>query len=694
MQMTIGIGTQLGQTGVGDIRTVPAVTPPAGVTEILSDGWRAIYPDIAGEIADPIAVERQGFDGSGAQVMHMETITISARVRAPYPNHATLTDGDVALSDYVFAADTVAGATNTSTRAYPKPIAMWLNHDREHATGPTHRLRLAVAHAFARQGRPVAAVQFIASDGVTSVAQTVSAMTKISFDASGLHVPHFATDMDLSLLTQGAVLTIDAVIYPWVGEAFTISLHADPYPSPNLTTLRLLNDRSGAYGTAFAYVDPTAGDDGAGVVSANPAHAAALPFASIAAASTEIRAFNSTTYGRVNDAGGGVIRLVEGVHSFSPFKSQGSSVDVPLIVEAADPAARETTVLTDGGSSKFNAIPTLLKIRNLTLRKTGASVVFLDSAASSASSLFVAENCIWDANNTNYYGAWVYRVGRFFQRNCSIGAGGDPQQGNFFSTEATMVTAIGCERCAGSITYQAAGCSDLPEFTWRDATTARPEMTGIFLGWNKFSNGTTTNPIISVSAQIGPRGLAFVGNVVESWGTSSNAAIRLNADSDANPAENIVVQHNTVVGERVNLLYLDGAVNVAKSAHVKFNLFERLNIKSDVFASQSGNTGNWPVRYKVGWSFNAMLNGSNNATDYGPASWLGEIGSTGEVTGLQPDFVADQSHQGTNTGNGDYAPNAGTAVPVIPLGAAAYSFDLMGNSIGTASYIGAIATPA
>ncbi|WP_257884496.1 hypothetical protein [Sulfitobacter sp. CW3] len=697
MQMTIGIGTHLGQTATGDHLAAPEVSPPSGVTHILSDGWRAIHPQIAGlsTAPSPISVTRQGFDGAGNPAPQTDSIAITTQTREPYPSHETLTDTDVALSDFIYAGDTISSVTNTSTLAYPKPIAMWLNHDREHAGGPIHTLRLAVAHGFARLGRPVAAVKFIASDGVNTVTQTVSAMTSTQFDASSLHIPHFAADMDLVPLTQGALLTIDAVIYPWVGDAFTISTDGDPYPSPNLTTLRLLNDRTGAYGTAFAYVDATAGSDSTGAVASDAVTAAPSPFATIAAASAAIRTFNANTYARANDAGGGVIRLIEGVHDFTPFKSQGSSVDVPVIIEAADPAKRDTTILTDGGSSKFNAIPTQLKIRDLTLRKAGGSVVFLDSGAASASHLFVTENCIWDANNTGYYGAWVYRVGRFFQRNCAIGAGGDPRQGNFFSTEATMVTAVGCDHCAGSITYQAAGCSNLSEFTWRAPTSARPAMDGLFLGWNVFTNGATSNPIVNISAPIGPRGLAFVGNIVESWGSSSNAAIRLNADGDASSAENVVFQHNSIVGERINLMYLDGTVNVAKSAHVSFNLFERLNIKSDVFSSQANNTGNWPVRYKVGWTHNAIANGSNNAAGYSAVSWLGEIAAAGETTSTATAFVDDRSHLGSNLGGGDYTPTLASAVPVIPVGLAAYHVDLVGNTITAGqSCIGAITTPA
>ncbi len=697
MQITIGVGVELGQRTNLENPVPPVVGPSSPITQVLADGWQAIHPDPAAFDAAPdpvqVVVNRQGFDAMGSAVTVADLLTLNTRVRLPYPDQNSLTGNNVALSDFVYADDTIDGTVNSSTRLYPKPIAMWLNHDLERATTNQHTLRLAVAHAHARKSRPVAAVKFIVSDGLNQVEKVVSGMSAGGYDASGLKIPHFAGDMSLSSLTQGAILTVDAVIYPWVGSAFTISLDADSYPSPNLTTLRLLNDRTGSYGTAFAYVDIVTGVDNTGVVSAAAPTAATMPFATIAAAVSAIRAFNASDFGRANDAGGGIVRLTEGTHTHSAFKTQGSAAQIPLIIEAADPGKRSTTVLTDGGSSKFNGIPAMLKLRNLTLLKAGNSIVFLDSGANSVNSLLITEGCIWDANETNYYGAWVYRVGRLVQINCAIGGGGDPRQGNYFSTEAKMVTAIGCQRCAGTITYQAAGCSDLPEFTLRDPLGARPPMAGVFLGWNVFSNGTTSNPIISISAPIGPRGFALVGNVVENWGTTSNAAIRLNADSDVNPAQNVVIQHNTIAGERANLLYLDGNLDVAKTAHVRFNIFHRYNIKSDVFANQPANTGNWPARFKVGWSHNVALDGASNANDYSALSWLGEIASVGEIANIDPLWLDDKSNSGAGTGGGDYTLLTGSSVPVLPLDQGAYSCDLYGNSITAGqSRIGAVTT--
>ena len=181
---------------------------------------------------------------------------------------------------------------------------------------------------------------------------------------------------------------------------------------------------------------------------------------------------------------------------------------------------------------------------------------------------------------------------------------------------------------------------------------------------------------------------------MESWGSSTNAALRLNADSDANAAQNIVVHNNTIAGERANLLYLDGTENVAKSGSFRNNLFHRINIKSDVFSGETYLTGNWTARYKVGWSHNVAIAGSSNEPGYGPSSWLGELPSIGEVSHTASPWVDDRSHTGSNTGSGDYRPDALSDLPKISPAQAPYGSDLVGNTLGDSGFIGAVLSSA
>ncbi|MGV8949678.1 MAG: hypothetical protein ACOH2M_01145 [Cypionkella sp.] len=665
--------------------------PAANFQSVNADGWSVTYasPPTFNPLGSPeaVTVTRSGYDTSGAVVAVVDDLICMSRIRLPYPNQASLSADQVALSDFIYAGETISGSpVNNSARAYPKPVSMWLNHDREVAKASTHTLRLAVAHGYARNGKPVAAVKFIVSDGTTTVEQLVSAMSLKAYTASGMSVPHYAAAMDLSTLAQGALLTVDAIIYPWVGVPFQISVDADAYPSVNLTTLRLLNDRTGAYGTAYAYVDATLGNNGTAVTSSNPATAAAAPYATIAAAATAITAYNSANFGRSTDAGGGIIRLVEGVHTHaSSFKTSGASLSIPLVIEAADLSKTATTVLQDNTTGVTNGTPVMLKLKGLTLRKQGASITFIDSSSGSSGRL-ICEDCIWDLNGKSSYAAWVYRVGIFTQINCS-GYAGQPAA---FGTSYKTSIAIGCANCTADSTYHVVGCKG-GGLQAKSASGSMPATAGMFLGWSTCYASSGGNRIVGIDVPQGARGCAVVGCTFESWGTHNAAVMQMAADNNTMAVENCIVMGNTIIGDRANLLYLETG-NAEKSGFIKFNVFRNMNIKSDVFASNGADIGNWSARYKAGWSHNYAPQYASNGAGYSATQWLGEIPSLGEIVGGMPNYTADRSHDGDNTGLGDYAPLAGSSIPLIPAGKAPWPFDFKGQAIandGTAR-IGAV----
>lgn len=675
----------------GDDKTVTPTASGTGtdpnVTAVLSDGWRATYttpPADFDPVGDPkhVVVERQGFDALGAPVTRADTLTLMARTREPYPNEGTLTPGDVALSDFVYQGDTVPGVANTSTQSYPKPVAMWLDHDLRRVRGGSYTARLAVAHAHARAGRPVAAVKFIATDGTSSVETVVSSMTVTAYAASGLSVPHFAGALDFSGLAADALITIDAVIYPWVGEAFTVSVEADPYPSPNLTVLKVFNDVS--YGTAYAYVAPGASG---GTASGTAATAEADPFPTIAAAASALQSYNSATFGR-NSASGGVIRLEEGTHVHSGYPNVvvagTAGHEIPLEIEAV--GAKAATVYQDAGASIANGMPDLLKIRGVTLRKTAGNNIFIDSAASSAH-VKVLEDCALDLNGNSLYQAWVYRPGRLYL----IGVEGDDVgQAHPFGNVYKAVVALG-STAAGSVrnnTYQAAGCNCEGLFIAAGSpVSAIPPKTGAFLGWSRVKGAPGSTTLVIADAEVGPRGLALVGNVVELYSGYTGPAMRMLADGNTMPGENIVKIANTVIGQRTNWLYQDtGSVTIAKSGCELFNIDQSRNTKSDVFGQDGNLVGNWPAIYRVGARSNAAIVGATSGAGYATGSWLGEVPALGEVNGssaspLATDFADDRSDFGAGGGNGDYTPGPGHALPLIPTGLAPYPVDQKGRTV-------------
>lgn len=225
-----------------------------------------------------------------------------------------------------------------------------------------------------------------------------------------------------------------------------------------------------------------------------------------------------------------------------------------------------------------------------------------------------------------------------------------------------------------------------------------PAGAGCFVGWNVFSSGTASGECIAATNDIGARGLAIVGNIAESWGSNNSRLVKISGDNDGSTVENVVLTGNTFVGQRVNVFYSDVAGLKANSGYVNFNVVYEVNSKGDIFAGHAEAIGNWPVRYRTGWSYNAFLNVASNAEPSGAAAWIGEVLGVGEVAGLNgtskipADWVNDGSNEGSDAGGGDYTPGTNTALPTLPSGLSAFPHDLFGRAInndGTA-FAGAV----
>ncbi len=675
----------------GTLTVAADLAANAPLTAIAANGWQASYPDPPD--FDPVAapevvnVTRAGFDATGTPVSVTEALTVMTRLRQPYPNQATLSADQVALSEFVHAGDSLAGIANNSTRPYPKPICCWLTPDLERAESATFTVRLAVAHGYARQGRPVAAVRFIASDGTHTVSQLASVMSARQW-ASGLHAPYFEAALDVSGLAAGAICTVDAVVYPWVGAAFQASVDGAAYPSINFTVLKFLNDRSGSYGTAYAYVDATAGSNGSGSVSASATAAQAAAFQTVAAAAAAIKSFNAAQFGR-NEAAGGVIRLVAGSHAHSSFQAATCNA-FPLLIEAADPAARASTIYTDNGTSVSGGLPGKVKFRNLTLRKAGGSVILLDNSASLAAldRMITLDGVVFDRNGSTSYAGWIYRTGRLYMVECS----GDPAGGiASFGTATKEITLIGCALPLQSGTAVYNACAS--RFGWGSdavATSGVEAAAGQLFQHCFLTQSAASGKAMLVAGAVGAGGLAVIGSVLEATGGNTAPAASISADNATQPVQNLLFVGNTVVGARTNWLYQDsGTATVAKSGRMRFTVNTDFNVKSDVFGQNAALIGNWPAIYQVGCCGNAALLGATDGFGYGPGHWLGELAGLGDTAGsaaapLAADWADDQSFGAGGAGGGDYTPGPGHALPRIPAGLAPFPLDQAGRAVDDA----------
>ena len=696
-----------------------AAAPSSPITTILSDGWSATYPNVATEFPAlapsdnvTLTVSRPGFNASGAPVNVSRTIRATKRVRDP--GVTALSANRVSLSNFIFSTDIVAGGvTNSSGVLPPQPSGLWLHSDREILRGSNiFTARLVVVHQFARNGRPVAAVEFSATDGTNTVTQMVTSMSVISYSASGRSVPHFAAALDFSTLNQGAEVTVSAKIYPWEGEMFDLAVHADAFPSPNLCTFRVLNDRAGTYGQIFAYVDPVNGNNTTGQASASEATAAGLPFLTYAAALTAVRTENANLNGR-NDTSACTIKQTTGTFVLSTqIATQGPTGLWPLTIEAAVPSSRATTIIQQGATNLNTAasIPGRVIFRNITFqRSTSADNVMLNQMSGNLAytTSLTFDSCLFDRNGFSAGNAYVFRTSLVTTINCEATNGESSGEGNISGTTNKTVKLIGCgPGVVGNAAFNSVGCRVLAGSA-RAATTARVASAGTIIGWNYASSNVDTQNLNADAPQTTRRGWFMVGNIVERWGPaatpnlSSTELAGLWADGNVNEARYICVMDNTLLGERTNFIYQDtGTSTVLKTGYFTNTIVREFNIKSDLFPTINANrTGNWSGVHHVETEGLVAIFGSNNTDVPGPNNWIGEVAPPNSALGSNASpivcsFVNDQS-EAAGTGNGDYRVLAASALPRILAGQAHFSHDQLGRPIPNdgSGFVGALAAP-
>jgi hypothetical protein len=681
--MKIGLGLALENRVSGAVAPLPF--------DINADGWSVTYPSppTFDPVGDPetFTVTRQGFNTSGSATTVSDTVTLMKRIRQAYPNQASLTSDQASMSDYVYASDTVPGATNNSTRTYPKPIAMWVSRDLQHVKSDTLTARLSVIHAHGRNGKPVAAVKFLADDGTTTVEQTVTALSNRQWSASGLYGAYYECSLDISTLTQGALCTLDAIIYPWVGEEFQLSVDADTYPSANLTTQRFLCDRTGAYGTVYAYVD---GVGAAPAVNETAATAATTPYATVAAAASAIQTYNNANFSR-NSASGGIIRLNAGTHARTSFSSVVVT-DVPLVIEADDIANKATVIFADNGTSVSNGVPDKTCWRNMTFQRTsGSSLQFLDANAtiSNLDYLCALENVHIDLNGQSTYDAWIYRLGRLWLEDVTGGWSGIF---NVFSTTSKHVHMVGCQGAwatQGSLYHAfATRLTGSARIQHQAGLTNGSATKGMHIAYCHLTN-TAQQGIVTYNEPVDDRGFGIAMTVLEQTAGLTQVCLNIFTDS-ADVCENAVRVGVTAVGSRVNTIYQDaGTTTAAKSGYEVGCVYRGRNTKSDVFGANSNLIGNWPTVFQVGHSHNVIIRGGQDDVAVGTTgAWVGEVADLGgqygtDASPLVVDWVDDASFDGSGLGAGDYRPDVSTVIGEIPGNKVHYPIDYNGTSIPT-----------
>lgn len=508
-------------------------------------------------------------------------------------------------------AATGMAVTNNSTLAYPRVIGNWSRAIEFEKVGASIRLGATVFHGHAQMhptagnGQQVDSVKFIAADA-SGHSQTVGVIAATIDATYGDAVPviEHVADMNTSGFTQGDVGTFNFIAYPYIGNGASVLDTAGTTsgstagtgtasaPSPYYGTRFFICDPAGTYCTSFAVVDTANGGVGAvGVGALNPGSPPAA-YATMAAAFDALRTYNNTNYGR-NNCGGSIMYLRDNAGGINSFAWMGATPTVGtrpscVLTITRFPGHSRSNVVIASQSGGKNA-GELVKLLGVKVTAANAGGV-IDT--NSTTSYLVYDECEIDSSTSPI----IYRTGVWHTARCLItnfaqgwacpgGVNSSPglNRGN---TIAPTITSLG--RGQAYVTIGNLKTNPLAHEIGRAAASPAPNSQNMVVAYNRITAGNTSAPIISGGFNTNAHGSAFVQNVVENCNNSS-PAMQIAADASNTDANNILIFHNVIVGQRCSLAYNEyGVLPYARlNWFVKNNIIDDLNIKTDTY---TGNT--------------------------------------------------------------------------------------------------------
>src|SRR5574340_573445 len=122
------------------------------------------------------------------------------------------------------AVTEMAVTTQSSAVDYPQVIGHFAIEQRR-PVNSTQTIEVFVVHKFGQNGKPVACVKIKATGATSAHVEGPNIVTSMTLSARGDLVPVYATTLALTVaagFTRGEVVNINAVAYPWLGDADSI----------------------------------------------------------------------------------------------------------------------------------------------------------------------------------------------------------------------------------------------------------------------------------------------------------------------------------------------------------------------------------------------------------------------------------------------------------------------------------------
>ena len=652
--------------------------------------------------------------------------TKTGAVRKAYPNETSpreaVADGtltvQIPLSDFIYKDDTnitvsvgagfyteAAGdggtasnavtdlaVTNNSTLAYPSSVGRWAKAPYEQVKTPTYDVEASIFHRFAKEGKPLAAVVFTATDEhAHSVSYTVNDMTVSDYpSASSNKVLVYKATIDLSTLTALDKITVNFKAYPWVGDAASIldsSANADP--DERLTDFIFLNDKSNTLLGGCAVVDPTngatwsSGHANVGTMTGDLCSAetayngnTALSWKTIGDASKAIKDYNDNHSGTGNaDVAGGTILLIAGNHAHPgvAWATAAAATNTWVTIQPVNaicgsyPCADTTSVVINSHTSgQYLPANTKICVRNITMNSS--SVLELAGAASTH---------LWIDyfNWVNSGGAYLSSIGYTYVTNNSgsYGVAFVPYSTNkqaYRLLRGNNMTAI-----VSAQPYCALGNSQL----YPIGTSTK---TGNTYGLNTNDNGIWAfNSMVGATTQGWnfdstdlSTGYALIQNLIEA---PANGVYYAGSIMSPSASNNALMWHNTVMGNRFSYAYNE--MGSTSHLHTNYHFFgnvigHNVNTKVDTFSYVAGKAMTGLARgatTTVTCNANGLTNGYIVYIQGLTGEWAAMNGNSYTVSSKATNsFVLDYDSSGLT---GDCATTCGTWTMANPARTGSWS---------------------
>ena len=586
----------------------------------------------------------------------------------------------VALSDFVYSGDTVSvaiaanfyhdngpggggsyssalsstSATNSSTLAYSTTasVCRWSWPGFERVTG-NFPIEIFCANRFARNLSEVESVVFTATDQHShSVSYTVAAMTNSVYnrnwanssvpyasgpgDLSGGTTLVYATTINVSTLTQGDQISVNAVVYPWAGDSTAVYSSSAGTSPPSLTMGPLLYilDKTGAYGVSFAHVK-TGGAASCGSHVYNTragAEGDSTGLASIALAASCLEAYNNTNYSRA-DAGGGMILVDSGNWSANAASTYalGTMKTWMVVDKVSTLSTSQVSITSQGGNNAPDSDSnTLIKFQNITIN---GNFLFFGGSGSGTDSVWL-HDCVETGgfNPGNNSGASISNLGgvAYFTQNwASSGSGsayykGSAQnapfalvRGNYLSSSPTVAYV---SPYADIANYGGEWIETIP-----GNAASQIVSDNAVIAYNVVLNDTDALPTIGTYGLT--IGAAVVQDILEGPAQFGDPLTSQTSNVNVN---NLIIHHltqgsggQTYFSAREHVAYnVTGTyVNTMNNWSTKWSDWNLMAIEQDSSNLNTGpnpaRVGAWPVAYNVGSIGNLNLN-TTQFTDFAP----------------------------------------------------------------------------